>query len=115
MQTSKGASRGPHPVPQAVPFPACSLRASPPCMPAVVLGYDTFQGQEFPDTGTHALSQEEWCHVHLERVSCSEPHMNSGELCGLLWHSSAHHANVFCYSYEQKRRTLSVKAFVEQC
>lgn len=72
-------------------------------------------GQEFPETGTHALSQEEWRHVHLGRVSRSAPHMNSGELCGLLWHSSAHHANVFCYSCEQKRRTLSVKAIVEQC
>ena len=70
-------------------------------------------------TQVPTLSQGEWCHVHLERVSLSAPHMNTGELghvslCGLLWHSSVYHANVFSCSCEQKRRTLSIKAIVER-
>ena len=65
-------------------------------------------------TQVPTLSQAEWCHAPLERVSLSAPRVDDRELgpvslCGLLQHSSA-----LSHSCEQKRRTLSIKAIVEQ-
>lgn len=65
-------------------------------------------------TQVPTLSQGERCHAPLERVSLSAPRVDNrvlgpASLCGLLRHSSA-----LSYSCEQKRRSLSIKAIVEQ-